>query len=1064
MEISYGVPEQDAHLQVLTDQVSGNQYQLSQAANAIAKAMYEQALANDQQLSKAGTAVKRAIRGRINGNNYHLNEIKDQIFNTLAGKVRENNDLLGSAFSHLPTRPSDDPNKPPTYPIAEFGPGGVILSTPDVRTPPTVTQPRPTAAGGPPAPIPFDFPPTIIVNGTRCITVADAEAFVAAHGGRAGGYYIGGPPAWCPSTGAIWFGYPGGTQLPLACLCPSGTQPTPTPAPTPTPTKPQPIGTLTCPVEKPEPILEPCQWYCVEFGTKSKPDLRCLYSNPQSIEQANLTISSGPHATQADCLEVCQKAKECKPPEEEKPPETHLLTPQILRGPTTTAPCALSATGQLPAVGSPEWCGCLDSVTQWTQQISQWLFDALNSGDTTGIKSFLPSFPILNLPLIGEWLDLGLVVTDALSKGGFAVASAWNQIVEPILSLGTQATFLIGVDLARAITKFLGGITIGWDLAIWGTLDIEIAFPWIDKILEYVQNSIWHIRPPSGHEAIDCYLQHTADEGMIRCWMGMESMDLDAFIPVIDARRDKLKTEEVIEYGRRNDIPDNEIAGLLQSQGWFRFNEAMARISLYDELPSIADHLHWLQRNVFDEDYVREFQLDEGFDTRFWPAFGHDLRAKGYTEYRARKDYQAHWINPAPEQLKEMVYRLDPEFTDPSLAFSLEQYSRVLQEQDVGAFFRSRFAAIAYRVPALGYIRDMYRADVFGENQLATYHRQLGYSKADSLNFVEVDRIAKNRYRTSQSAGWTPSAASKANAVGILPNSTHSEIYAFLGFTEDEAAQARARAAADLQHAVYIRARSRALTQIVSNVNSAQSSGLLSTDNAANQLVQAGWPQDFAVSLATSNAVKAQVTRISHAIVRIRHAFDNGEIATDFALASLASLGVLPDAANSYVSVWTLERTPGRKRRTVSQITKDVADGVMGIDEALARFTNLGVPDADRVLLLHDISGQVLKNEQRLATAEQRLVRQRTAELEKAAKQAEATRKAAIAALKREQPVAELKKWAEAGYINEPYFRSRLHLYEFDDPSIDLYVEEIRAKNPSFNGQVPTQQTGTAGQ
>jgi TfoX/Sxy family transcriptional regulator of competence genes len=358
----------------------------------------------------------------------------------------------------------------------------------------------------------------------------------------------------------------------------------------------------------------------------------------------------------------------------------------------------------------------------------------------------------------------------------------------------------------------------------------------------------------------------------------------------------------------------------------------------------------------------------------------------------------------------------------------------------------------------------MYRADVFDENQLATYHRQLGYSKADSLNFVGVDQIHKARFRASGSAGWTPSAASKANAVGILPDSTHSEIYASLGWSENEAAQARARAKADLQHAIYIRARSRALTQIVSNVNAAQAAGLMSIDIAANQLVGAGWPQDFAVSLATSNAVKAQVARISKAIARIRHAFDSGEIASAFALDSLSALGVLPDAAQSYVSIWTLEITPGRKRRTASQITKDVAAGVLSTADALARLTNLGVPPQDLPLYLHDIQSQVATSESRLLASQDRILRARTKALEQAARQAEQTRKAAIAALRREQSPADLKKWAEEGLINQAYYRNRLELYGYDQPSIDLHVEEICVKNPEFCQTQPAQQAGTNGQ
>jgi hypothetical protein len=554
---------------------------------------------------------------------------------------------------------------------------------------------------------------------------------------------------------------------------------------------------------------------------------------------------------------------------------------------------------------------------------------------------------------------------------------------------------------------------------------------------------------------MECILQQTTDVETAYCWASYSGVNLDEFLPVIDARRDKLTTEEVIQYGRRTDIPDDQIATLLQAQGWYRRNEAIAKVQLYDELPSINDHLHWLQRNVFDDEYVRDYDLLNGFEERFWTKFGHDLHSLGYTKDRASLEYAAHWINPSPEQLKEMVYRLNPDIYSGEFPFTVNDYQRILAEQDIGSYFRPRFAEIIYRIPALTYIIGMYRANIIDDAGLGAYHQQLGYSKVDSTRFVAVDRIQKIRMRAAQSGGWTPSRLANAWSVNQISAAEMDAEFERLGYTQDESEAARAQAQAALQHSVFIRARSRALQSIVANVTSAIKIGITTVDQAAQMLIDAGYPSDFAKSLSQSALVSGQVARIQRAISRIRTAFDSGEISVDYALSALLALGIEPASANNYLAVWSLELTPGRKRRSATQIVNDVSFGVMATDEALVRLHNLGYSDADSMLFLADANRKIADREAKLLAQEERLIAKRNAELARLAKEAQRQQEEAIAALRREEPPEKLQKWAAMGLVNREYFYDRLRLYGFDDPSIDLWWEQACAKKGAacVNGQ-----------
>jgi hypothetical protein len=76
-----------------------------------------------------------------------------------------------------------------------------------------------------------------------------------------------------------------------------------------------------------------------------------------------------------------------------------------------------------------------------------------------------------------------LAILDAvLADGGSAIATLWNSTVGPAMILGAQVTELIGIDLLRAIIRFLSHVELGWDIAIWGTLTLPENFPAIPVI------------------------------------------------------------------------------------------------------------------------------------------------------------------------------------------------------------------------------------------------------------------------------------------------------------------------------------------------------------------------------------------------------------------------------------------------------------------------------------------------------------------------------------------------------------------------------------------------------
>jgi hypothetical protein len=770
------------------------------------------------------------------------------------------------------------------------------------------------------------------------------------------------------------------------------------------------------------------------------------------------------------CCCPCQCAPVKPPPIHRPPPPDTSVSPvehaqPIYSQDLTLTPlpaCALTLGGAPPPVGSAEWCACLDQLAAWFAQLGAQAMDVLftptGGGAASGgwlssvLQSILPGAlatvvdPVLSLSVTQTVLDKVRVLFDTIAS-----AASNAGLCNPTLVLGTA--------LARTLVHALEHVRVGWTLGPEVELQLSIQVPQLERVIDYVSDYACPVEIPSVGETLEAVRLGSLPQAQAICWLLMRGAAWEVWYPVLDAKREKLTTEEVIEYTRRAGLPDDAAVSSLQQQGWVRQQDAEARVALYDELPTVGDFLHFLTRNIYNAEYVATYGLLEGFQERFWATYGPSLRAIGMTEYWASQHYAAHWIQPAPTQMQEFLYRLRPGAPDKTVQFTLADYRNVLTEQDYAPRAVEWFAQTAYAVPALGYIRDMYRQGVIDDAALVGYHQDLGYTEADSQRFLGVDRIAKDRFRVRAAAGWEPRSAAQAFAIGVLEENEVRTIFGNLGFTFDEATQAMERAVADLTRQVYQRARSRVIARVQAQVQSAQAAGVIRPQDAAVALEQLGFPQEQAEALASLNDAAARTALVKQATARIKHAVLAGEIAADYAAAALAQLGITNEASARFLLAWSVEQTPNRRRRTAAQITADVASGHMGTQEAVVRLTNLGYPDADVRLFLADAQAKVTTLKARELAAAQRDSRTRAAALQRIQKAAEAQRAAATKKLARLSPVGKLQKWAAQGIIGRNFFFSRLEAMGYDDADIQRYYDSACAAKNAQCATTPAEQT-----
>jgi hypothetical protein len=721
-----------------------------------------------------------------------------------------------------------------------------------------------------------------------------------------------------------------------------------------------------------------------------------------------------------------------QPPQQQCPPGQHWDDQQQQCVPDEQPP--EQPPPQQPPTGGGGFGGqpCVtDSLIDLTNTVSAWA----NGLSIPGLGNF--SQVIGSIPIVG-W-----ILQQIINAGGLDFTNIQNTV-------GCQLPAAVGLTTARWLIGFLDH---------WG-----IRMPEVVRVMDYGINTACPTELPSAGDANECMLSGAIDANTWNYWVTANGYCPTPWSKVLYARREKPDTEQLIQWSRRQGFTDQQTASLLSLYGWLDQGEAQVRVQLYDELPPVSDILHFLTRNVFDTAYVEDYDLMEGFAERFLPVFGDILHSQGITEQVAAWHYAAHWINPAPGELKTFAWRLRPGRDPNGITFTEEDYARLLVEQDVSPYMRERFQATLYNVPALGYVRDMYRSYIISDQELKDIHQDLGYSEENSQRFLQIDQLVRARMRAAETHGWVPSALAKAYISKQLTPQQVTQIMGTLGYTPAESNTLMQRARAELQYTVFTRARSRMMFAALSTVKQGMQAGVLDPVAASQALQQLGWPVEYAQGWAGITADTANIALVKQAQNRIRSEYLSGAITLDQARSALGTLGVVPSFAQNLLSVWQLEFTPKIRRRSAGQIVNDVANDEMSFGEAYVRLTNLGYPDADSRLFLADAERKILAREESAVKAQARGDLQAANQLAKLVRELEKQKAELLRELKKNSPPAKLQKWAKLGIAGRDLFFERMRTFGYDDSDIERWWEEAcAAKGAACSETTPPTPSPPAG-
>jgi hypothetical protein len=535
------------------------------------------------------------------------------------------------------------------------------------------------------------------------------------------------------------------------------------------------------------------------------------------------------------------------------------------------------------------------------------------------------------------------------------------------------------------------------------------------------------------------------DEETLKCVFQAHGKQLKVLQPYLEASGDKPGWREVIQYVRRLGYGDEAIGPVLRKLGVLNEGYRTALQTLYDELPSIGDHLEWLRKNVFDDAYVRDFQLMEGFEERFWPRFGKDLRALGMTKENAGLHYAAHWINPSFSQQFEMVQRLRPGRVDPSLVFSRDDLLRTMQEMDVGVYFRERLERVSHPTPNLTLCLQMYQFGTIADAEFIEMLKDLGYDNENAGKILAAQVIKVRRLNASAGHGWTSSALASAYAVGKLTAEQVTNEMAYLGYSKDDSDRLMRRAEIELATSPVRRIQQRTIQSSLSVQESAYKCGAIDAVQLGEVYRNAGIPANVGAIAAANVDSAVAVGLCGQQIQTFRSALLKGKATVDQIRELMLSSGIPPLRVEQYLKGWVIEAQLKGPSATAGQILRWVGTGLLDREVAIQRLLTLGWTDPDLTLLLAESSAKLARYQQMIQRQASKSQQDSARAALRLAREAESTAKMLRSRLRGIASINTLVKWFKGGLIEAPEFTDYANARGYPPEYTERYLAEALA-------------------
>jgi hypothetical protein len=700
----------------------------------------------------------------------------------------------------------------------------------------------------------------------------------------------------------------------------------------------------------------------------------------------------------------------------------------------------------LPPPGSAQWCAWIDDALRFmagvAKTVQAWLDRNMSyTRWYNALAAYQQACAASDNGFLRAWsnvlkaiCDLLYLLCGVLDIGIELLSCAWTMR-QLVTSVAHPEAYL-GCQILLNVIKSVKSMKLGSQSYTGFTIDAVVSMPALEQILTHLMDYLVPMEMPSVGEATSAWAHGLITDAQRDCIWKYWGHNPAGYEPYVLGSTQSMGVREAIEYGRRSAADQQSILQLMRRAGVVDPTQQAGILALYDRLPTEGQALEWTRRRSNDETFAARYGLDAGFADVYWPAYQESLIAQGVTEDVARQNYRQHWTALGRGELSELYYRLRPNNPDVSGLFDSPDFKAFLAASGYSPVAQDWLYQLRYRPLSIGDATDLYRRGMAAPEIVLNAYLDAGQSPAHAAALANREQFVAARWRAQQYGGWTPQAAGKAYAIGLLSDSQVSQILAPLGGSAADVAALEQRATADYQYRILQRAKARVLSLSVTQVRQALSVGVLDVPGATTALVSVGWPAAQAAGIATLESASARVALVKQSVGRVRSALLAGEITVAQAEAALHQLGIVPSSMSQYIAMWQIQNTPARKRRSASQIVTDLAEGTLAVADATGRLTNLGYGSSDIELYLQDAERKQITSAPARAAAVKLDV-----QIGSPVKGGlNGLSKRAVRELMAQETPTMLATYLKAGVVSAEYVMQRLELYGWEQQPIYDFI------------------------
>jgi len=182
--------------------------------------------------------------------------------------------------------------------------------------------------------------------------------------------------------------------------------------------------------------------------------------------------------------------------------------------------------------------------------------------------------------------------------------------------------------------------------------------------------------------------------------------------------------EEIMKLWLRGALDTDKMYERMRELG-FTDTRTAELAHLYEIIPGPSDLFHLVAKEAFEPDQIAKFGLDEEFpeDQVKW------LEKQGVNRFWAEKYWAAHWEQPSPQQVWEMLHR------GLVTAQDMDQYFRVIE---LPKFWRDRMTQISYSPYTRVDLRRLWKEGIITDvDEIFKEYKWQGYDDQHALNLTK---------------------------------------------------------------------------------------------------------------------------------------------------------------------------------------------------------------------------------------------------------------------------------------------------------------------------------------